>query len=439
MNRLVAGAGLALLAAGGACGLAYVVTLAVALAGAPAQVDAAVALGALAWLAVGAGVALSGAGLPSAAPAVRFGPRNPLVWLWAFTLTLLAGTAVLGIGRVTSTGVLFPVVHAFGAVAPALVVAAYVAWRAGGPAWLTWRGVVISVVAGGALATGIAAMLEVAAAVGLGGLTYAALRVAPGGPEALGMLGDALGAAVREQALDPAALVPALHPIAIAAVFAFFALVGPAIEELAKAAVVVVRRPATPARAWAWGTTTGAGFGIVEAVMFGAMGASPAGWGVAMIARACATLMHATMTGLAVLGWQRAARGGDRRAGLGLVAAAIAGHGAWNGFVVTAVLATLGGAALDRPMLRAVGSFAGAAIVAGFAAIGLGFLRLSRSLAPEAEQAQAVDDHDDGAAFVPDDAQRQRDAVDQGGEDEHGDDADAEHDVLLNDTAGGPA
>lgn len=438
MNRLAVGAGLALLVGAGGCALVYLFVLAMALAGAPAQVDAAVALGALAWLAAGAGLGLAGSARPSG-PAARFGPRNPLLWLWAFGLALMAGSAVLGIGQTALTGLAFPVVHAFGAVAPALVVAAYVAWRAGGPAWLTWRGVVTGVVAGGAAATAIAAVLEVAAAAGLAGLTYAALRVAPGGPEALRRLGDALDAAVRDQALDPAALVPALHPVVIAAVLAFFALVGPAVEELAKAAVVVVRRPATPVRAWAWGATTGAGFGIVEAVMFGAMGASAAGWAVAMMARACATLMHATMTGLAVLGWQRAALGGQRRAGLALLAAAIAGHGAWNALVVTAVLGALGGETLGRPALTTVGSLAGAGIVAGFAGICLGFLRLSRSLPLEAQEAQPVEHDHDGAALVPDDAERQRDAADEGGDDEHRDDRGAEGDVLLDDPPGGAA
>ena len=58
--------------------------------------------------------------------------------------------------------------------------------------------------------------------------------------------------------------------------------------------------------------------------MYGAMGL--AAWPTGMLVRATATLMHATMTGVAALGWLRITTGGRLAGGLARIGLAVVGQ-----------------------------------------------------------------------------------------------------------------
>ena len=118
-------------------------------------------------------------------------------------------------------------------------------------------------------------------------------------------------------------------------------VMAPIMEEGFKAlglALVLPRRP-TPAAALTLGVAVGAGFGVLEATLYGLGGLAPDSaldwWGL-MLIRAGATTMHALNTGLLGLAlYYDRSQGRLRRAFL-LYLAAVALHGLWNALAVLA-------------------------------------------------------------------------------------------------------
>jgi len=281
---------------------------------------------------------------PSSAPGRRRsegsparGAAGPLALL---ALVVAAGTAASLAGPAGL--VLLVPLHVLAALLPARAITRHVARHQGGPPpRLVGRGLAW----GGVGATAIAFAGELAAGTALALVVWLALGASPGAREAVG---EVVGTAIESMALEPAAAAEAIarldvsalmRPSIALAIVGLLGLVGPLVEELAKLAGVVALGPRTRPRAFLAGAAVGAGFGVLEALLIGAAGLGPA-WVLAILARAAATLMHATASGLAALGWFAVAAEGRARAGVGFVAASVALHAVWNLGVVTAVLSS---------------------------------------------------------------------------------------------------
>jgi hypothetical protein len=174
------------------------------------------------------------------------------------------------------------------------------------------------------------------------------------------------GAAGMEAVLN--VLAPYLtNPLALLAVLAFAAGIGPLIEEAVKPAAVWLlgRRLRSPAEGFALGALCGAGFSMLEG-MAAASGATEM-LGFGLIGRAASSLMHITAS--ALVGWgiasARLGRRPWRLAGAYLLGVGI--HSLWNGSAVLAVFGAL------RFMLAGAGPdlLGGLAMLVGLATLGL--------------------------------------------------------------------
>ena len=112
-------------------------------------------------------------------------------------------------------------------------------------------------------------------------------------------------------------------------------VVAPLIEETGKALGARLARPAGRREAFLAGVAAGAGFAIVENVLYALAGAAFGGpWAAIVVARAMGAAVHPLASGLVVTGWWEARHGGDRGAlGRGLFAG-VGVHALWNGSVV---------------------------------------------------------------------------------------------------------
>jgi hypothetical protein len=360
--------GFLLLALGGMAGLAYLAMAALALGLGEIDAGIVVAAGASALLLALLGWNLIRGGTAAARgiPGRRFGPSSPLPWLSALALLLVLGSSLLSVAAPSLLVLVFPPLHLAAAMLPALAVIAYAARRCGSPDWLVWRGVLGRMAWGAGVATSIAMIGEILAGLGLGGAVLWSLDQTSSGSKTLDALRE-LPALLESPegltTLDPGQIQAFLHPAVVLAIFLLFAFLGPIIEESAKLGGVLFRPPESRSQAWAWGVAVGAGFGIFEGLLFGAMDLSPLVWPLALMARMLSTLMHASMTGLAGLGWYIYASERRRLTGLLRIGLAFAGHGLWNGLVLSAVLA----------QLRGQGSLAAAASISLFALFNLIF------------------------------------------------------------------
>lgn len=287
-----------------------------------------------------------GAAAARGIPGRHFGPSSPLVWLGALALLLALGGSLLSTVPPGLLVLIFPPLHLAGAMLPALAVIAYAARRCGEPAWLVWRGVLGRMAWGAGAATSIALIGEILAGLSLGGAVFWSLDQSGSGRRSLSALRE-LPALLESPegltALSSGQIEALLHPAVVLAIFLLFAFLGPIIEESAKLGGLWMRTPGSRSQAWAWGVSVGAGFGIFEGLLFGAMDLDPLVWPLALMARMLSTLMHASMTGLAGLGWYIYASERRRGSGLLRIGLSFAGHGLWNGLVLAAVLAQLRG------------------------------------------------------------------------------------------------
>jgi RsiW-degrading membrane proteinase PrsW (M82 family) len=117
------------------------------------------------------------------------------------------------------------------------------------------------------------------------------------------------------------------------------AILPPLGEEFLKGLSVrmLMRRNTTRGQAFALGAAAGAGFGFVEALLYGAgvitddLGA----WWEIMLIRAGSTSLHCVATGLVGVAWWYWSIANRRVRALGLFFLAVLFHGIWNGFAVT--------------------------------------------------------------------------------------------------------
>ncbi len=319
------------------------------------------------------------------------GARWPLLLL---PVVIVAGSAIQLAGGATLAWL--PVAHVLAALLPALAVIAVVARHGGG----VRRATAFTALTWGGLAAPVIAMVaEIGFALLLGLAVLAALHA--GGPATIDPAAEAVKRLFSAAESDPDEMLAALKtllgmPPIVLAIYGLMALLGPAIEELAKLAGAVLSAPRTRRGALVRGVAIGAGFGVTEAVFQGASPVSltpgavdtmaPAlAWPTIMLARAVTTVMHATFSGVAALGWYAMSR--EMRWGRGVLAigAALIGHGLWNGLILTAALGAFqlmgpdGQPIADpSPWAAALPVVAGSALIALAWTLSLGLMTMAR-------------------------------------------------------------
>jgi RsiW-degrading membrane proteinase PrsW (M82 family) len=113
-------------------------------------------------------------------------------------------------------------------------------------------------------------------------------------------------------------------------------LFAPVIEEFGKGLGVrfMLRRDTTRAQAFVMGAAAGAGFGFLEAMLYGVAGVhqdGPGNWPAIMLVRGGSTSLHVANTALVGLGWWYVVNARPRF-GAVLFVVAVLNHAAWNGF-----------------------------------------------------------------------------------------------------------
>lgn len=251
---------------------------------------------------------------------------RPLV-LPPFYVFGMVFAVVLGLGNVLfafnfgSSSVpelLFPPLFMLGAALPTVGVFAWAARRLGWP--VTWRQASLALVAGSTLSILVAVVLETL-------LPYAVFLLVP-----------PLGGLFREVriASDSREMFEAILFSPVIIVFlVFVALQAPIPEELAKALGVVCfgrGRIDGERGAFATGLAFGAGFAILENMVYEGVYAYYGGWswGGITLLRAFGSVLHPLCTGMVVLGWYRMREKGGG-ALLKAYIAAVGLHTLWNG------------------------------------------------------------------------------------------------------------
>ena len=112
-------------------------------------------------------------------------------------------------------------------------------------------------------------------------------------------------------------------------------LLAPLSEEFAKSLSVrfLLRRTMTRGQAFMLGAAAGAGFGFLEAMLYGLNGISHSlgDWWQIMLLRGGSTSLHVLCTGLTGVGWWYWTVARRSRVGAGLFALAVLFHASWNG------------------------------------------------------------------------------------------------------------
>ncbi len=271
-------------------------------------------------------------GRPSARPNLP-----PVVIL----LLLYAGVLLLGPGALRDGkpgAYIFPVLFVLAIALPLLMILRVVVHRT--PAVVS-RETTLQLVYGSLIGTTVAFVIEAVVFVGLIVGALAVASVLPGGRA---WLDEVSRLASGSAPPDPARFQQLiLNPAVLAVLTLGTMIAGPLVEELAKVLGVVAmgyRRP-TRGQAFAWGIAAGAGFALAEGLLSAVMLAGE--WPQGVVARAGASLLHATLTGIVALGWFESSA--HRRMWAFplayLTAAAI--HGWWNGLVLGSAAAAMAG------------------------------------------------------------------------------------------------
>lgn len=253
---------------------------------------------------------------------------------------------------------------------------------------VTWQSVAAGIAWGGCAATLLALVVESLAVLGL----IVLVVTLTGDSVAWGKLVERLtpeAGTVPDPALQMELMKDLLaQPLVVVAAFLLMGALAPFTEELAKllGPLLIQRRDAAPVdvaegrrRAWRRGVCAGAGFGAFEAIFYGGMVFSPLPWVAAVALRACTTVMHAVFGGAAALGWRLGTGERRMRAGLGLVAVAVLGHGLWNSLALGAMVASLqaGGSGEGQPV-GALGSILALGLILLFYGLVAVFAALTR-------------------------------------------------------------
>ncbi len=134
-------------------------------------------------------------------------------------------------------------------------------------------------------------------------------------------------------------------------------VVAPLTEEFGKAVGARWARPASRQQAFLAGAAAGAGFAVVENVLYALGGAWASGpWTAILLARLPGAAVHPLASGLVVLGWWELRREDRSSHGVRLMALGVAVHAAWNAAIVALVMTESAFFLWDSPGIPRVAS-----------------------------------------------------------------------------------
>lgn len=330
--------GLALLSGGAACVLLYLLLPFVYHE--PDVVGANVTLASAAALSIGLGFPLTYHARNSLKgyPSGTFFPPSPWLLAMLFIVCLILGQALISISpSPILTALALPPLHVVAAISPALAVLAFVGRRTRAASWRTAS---LELSHGGLLAPVVALSAEIVVLLLLGLIISFVVALAPGGLERMVQLYVELQEPGWIE--DPANLAPlVLSPWVLAAIVTIFVIIAPLIEEFLKGIGVplLAYRLRGQAEALVWGVACGGGFALGESLFNGSVALE--GWGLVMIMRWGASLMHCVGTGIMALGWYQALMGRRRLRLVAACAASTAIHALWNGAAIAVAVPSL--------------------------------------------------------------------------------------------------
>jgi RsiW-degrading membrane proteinase PrsW (M82 family) len=308
--------------------------------GAAQQLPLYTAAFAVAMLGSGIGLALAYAGWHVAStPAPTEGP---LVRLPAALWGLLALVIVVGMGRLairTQLYVMAPPLHLLAGILPScFFVALVVRATPGRPEGLSWPGLAAAAGWGGGGATLAAGVLETVVLLVILGAVMGAMGVAQ--PDLLERLAQALNQMADGSGTPgwETLLQWMQRPLVVGLGVLGLGVVGPLIEETAKAIVVPLStlsgaRP-SKGQAFLLGVVAGAGFTAVEGTLNGVLGIDSPSWALLMGSRLGTAAIHCAAAGLGALGWRYLLAEVNWRMTGRCWIAALALHGVWNAAAV---------------------------------------------------------------------------------------------------------
>ncbi|MDH4209005.1 MAG: PrsW family intramembrane metalloprotease [Anaerolineae bacterium] len=292
-----------------------------------------------------------------------FHPPSPWRLTAVFVVTVIVGQLLLSSApssRLTSW--VFPLLHIAAAMTPALAILALVGKRLQAA---SWRTISLELSHGALLAPAMALMAELVAILGVILIVSMVVALTPGGLETLLDLSSNLqNPSWLEDPENLAGLI--LSPASLAVIVAVFVFFAPLIEEFVKGLGVLLlgRRLRTEAEALLWGVACGAGFALAETLFNGSIALE--GWGVVMLMRWGASLMHCAASGMMGLGWYQALSNRRPWRLLAAYATSTGVHALWNALAVAVALPSL--LVVSRPDDISIRAVAGVTI-AGAAGI----------------------------------------------------------------------
>lgn len=255
-----------------------------------------------------------------------------------FLVSVIVGQLILSFSpSFRSTSLLFPLFHLAAAIAPALSILSFVGRRIRAS---SWRTMTLELSHGALLAPAMALMAELVVIIGVILVVSVVVALAPGGLETLLDLSSNLqDPSWLEDPENLARLI--LSPASLVTIIAVFVFFAPLIEEFVKGLGVLLLgyRLRAEAEALLWGVACGAGFALGESLFNGSIALE--GWGVVMLVRWGASLMHCTASGMMGLGWYQALSNKRPWRLLAAYAASTAVHALWNALAVAVALPSL--------------------------------------------------------------------------------------------------
>ena len=245
--------------------------------------------------------------------------KFPSFYVFWIALALVLGLGTLIVNFEVATTYLFPPLFMLGAALSTLAVLAWSYRRMDAP--LTWRQASLAFVCGSTLAIIVAVVLEII----LPFLAYLLLEPVWYLAEGLADFGWGTPGWIERLFSSPLILV----------LLAVVAVQAPIPEELAKALGIPMfgrTRITNERQAFAIGLASGAGFAILENMLYEGLYASHNGWGWAGITllRSIGSVLHPIGTGIVALGWFRMKEGGAGKLFKAYLLA-VGLHTLWNG------------------------------------------------------------------------------------------------------------
>jgi len=307
-----------------------------------------------------------------------FRPPVALYGVIAFALVLAAGQVNMRLASPVAAPM--PPLHVLAAILPGLTLAALAGrgslLRGTAVAGLTWRQVTLA--AAISMSVGVAIALYVES---IGALYAVVLLLVQTGAFEFARDADAVW-----QIVGDANVILTENEQFVAGLITA-AVLAPLSEEFGKSLGVrfVMRADTTRAQCFLLGAFAGAGFGFLEAMLYGlaAIGDDLSFWWAIMLLRGGSTSLHVIGTGVAGVGWWYWSRAKRHRMALSMFAAAVLIHAAWNALATVLESRIFGLDTLDNTLLDVIAYGAIAAFsLAMIAAVPLIARRLREPVAP---------------------------------------------------------